>query len=576
MGPAGTPAPSGGISGQLKNICKASFDFSGTVVYIAGRGFTALTGAAGSFQFDNVPAGTYDVLAERNGVVIARALQQVVGTSVVSIGELSYPNLNTDAGNCGACNVACTAGQICASGVCAAPNGCPGDGSCSNNGTCTNGACVCLNGYTGADCSIAPPPVCPAGQTTCGSTCVSLSTDPNNCGGCNQACAAGFMCANGACAPNGPTCTDRIRNGAETDVDCGGGTCGGCGVNQACLVTSDCAFPGGCDVVTKTCDANQCNDGVKDSAETDVDCGGGTCGACAVGKSCLVTSDCIAPGGCDKTTHRCDPNQCNDGQKDGTETDIDCGGGTCGACAVSQKCVTNNDCSSGACNLGVSPHVCVPTTCGDAQKDANETDVDCGGSVAICATRCAVSQKCQVNSDCSSGACNFAASPHVCVATTCSDAQKDGNETDVDCGGGAPCGACTVNKQCLQNNDCVTGACNIGVSPHVCVASTCNDGQKDNTESDVDCGGSVCGATCAAGKICNANPDCATGFCNFNVGPHVCITNHCADGQQDSTESDVDCGGSCGGTCGVNQHCNSNFDCNGLVCIAGPTGKTCQ
>ena len=36
-----------------------------------------------------------------------------------------------------------------------------------------------------------------------------------------------------------------------------------------------------------------CLDGVKDGDETDVDCGGGTCGLrCAPGKSCLVTVDC--------------------------------------------------------------------------------------------------------------------------------------------------------------------------------------------------------------------------------------------------------------------------------------------
>jgi len=41
---------------------------------------------------------------------------------------------------------------------------------------------------------------------------------------------------------NPPTCTDRLRNGSETDVDCGGpNMCPRCGTNQNCAVNSDCA-----------------------------------------------------------------------------------------------------------------------------------------------------------------------------------------------------------------------------------------------------------------------------------------------------------------------------------------------
>ena len=38
-----------------------------------------------------------------------------------------------------------------------------------------------------------------------------------------------------------PTCTDGVKNGAETDVDCGGGTCPGCGVGHPCVTNADCA-----------------------------------------------------------------------------------------------------------------------------------------------------------------------------------------------------------------------------------------------------------------------------------------------------------------------------------------------
>ncbi|MCC6751120.1 MAG: hypothetical protein IT371_25930 [Deltaproteobacteria bacterium] len=38
-----------------------------------------------------------------------------------------------------------------------------------------------------------------------------------------------------------PSCTDKVRNGDETDVDCGGTKCGGCEVSKACGVGGDCA-----------------------------------------------------------------------------------------------------------------------------------------------------------------------------------------------------------------------------------------------------------------------------------------------------------------------------------------------
>jgi cysteine-rich repeat protein len=46
------------------------------------------------------------------------------------------------------------------------------------------------------------------------------------------------------------TCMDTVKNDKETDVDCGGGTCGGCGDGLACAANSDCA--------SNKCTANKC------------------------------------------------------------------------------------------------------------------------------------------------------------------------------------------------------------------------------------------------------------------------------------------------------------------------------
>jgi beta-glucosidase len=48
----------------------------------------------------------------------------------------------------------------------------------------------------------------------------------------------------------GPTCTDSMKNGAETDTDCGGGTCPDCVDGRVCLVSGDCT---GNNCVSGTC-----------------------------------------------------------------------------------------------------------------------------------------------------------------------------------------------------------------------------------------------------------------------------------------------------------------------------------
>ena len=47
-------------------------------------------------------------------------------------------------------------------------------------------------------------------------------------------------------------------------------------------------------------------------------------------------------------------------------------------------------------------------------------------------------------------------------ADQCSDGSKDNSETDIDCGGTcAPSKKCPLNSGCVIDGDCVTGACSI-------------------------------------------------------------------------------------------------------------------
>jgi hypothetical protein len=126
--------------------------------------------------------------------------------------------------------------------------------------------------------------------TDCGAGCLCASGD---------VCSANADCASGFCHPGtstcaAPTCADGYLNGTETDLDCGGACPAKCPVGQRCLVGSDCA-ESACDDATKTCIAPTCTDGVRNGGETAIDCGS-SC-PCDLGKACSQNGDC-ASGPC--------------------------------------------------------------------------------------------------------------------------------------------------------------------------------------------------------------------------------------------------------------------------------------
>jgi hypothetical protein len=187
---------------------------------------------------------------------------------------------------------------------------------------------------------------------------------------------------------------------------------------------------------------------------------------------------------------------CSDGRKNGSETDVDCGG-SCAPCSVGQACGAAGDCTAGVCQAGL----CVAASCADHAKNGDETDTDCGGSCGPCAD----GKACAAATGCSSGVCDA-----VCQAATCSDRVKNGSETDADCGGS--CGPCTDGKACAAATDCSSGVCDA-----VCLAATCSDRVKNGNETDADCGGPTC-AACDFGKGCASDGDCAgAGICDVAV-----------------------------------------------------------
>ncbi|MBI3052107.1 hypothetical protein HYY74_06680 [Candidatus Woesearchaeota archaeon] len=316
-----------------------------------------------------------------------------------------------------------------------------------------------------------------------------------------------FACSNG-----------KFDYNMETDTDCGL-RCGKCPINKACLSKADCQSnfcnQGKCAVFSS------CLNNVQDSGETGLNCGG-PCPPCETGSPCKEYRDC-STGYCSVSSGSssgvCSIPSCTDGVINGRESDIDCGG-TCGGCKYNQRCGSPLDCRRGMCaNL-----VCA-ASCYDGEKNADETGIDCGGS---CPNGCANDDECRVSADCQSNYCN--PSLLKCERPECSAANP------------CPSGKICDNSRCVRH---------------------CNNNQKDGSESDVDCGGSC--VKCVLGQKCNSYSDCRTKYCS---GSNICTVEHCSNGVKDGTESDVDCGGSCI-KCYTGKNCDSITDCGaGLDCIS--------
>jgi hypothetical protein len=393
--------------------------------------------------------------------------------------------------DCGgpSCSVKCGTGKHCLVHADCESDACFG-------GSCQAPACpdTRRNGNeTDQDCGGGPPcPACPDGWR-----CL-VRTD----------CQSG-VCTDGECQP--PACDDAVKNGGESGTDCGGPTsgplvCDRCKPGETCLVPGDCdsgVCTGG------TCQAPTCGDAVKNGSETDQDCGGPTsgplvCDRCKAGRACLVPNDCES-NTC--TGGTCQPT-CTDGVKDGAETDKDCGGPTsgplvCDRCEPGQTCLVPGDCDSGVCTGG---H-CKSPACGDGVKNGAETDKDCGGptSGSLVCGRCVPGQTCLVHADCNSSVCTGGK----CQAPTCNDHVRNQGESDEDCGGSSPCRRCNPGETCTIPGDCQTGVCGAGGT---CKAATCSDNVKNGAETDIDCGGATC-AKCKPGQTCKVANDCTSRRC---------------------------------------------------------------
>lgn len=192
---------------------------------------------------------------------------------------------------------------------------------------------------------------------------------------------------------------------------------------------------------------------------------------------------------------------CSDGQQNGGESDIDCGG-ECSPCKDGQRCEDSGDCESTACHY---VGVCVVPACADGIYDFAEVYLDCGG--LACGKTCGLGAPCGSMSDCFMGDCF---PPGKCALDpSCNDGLENGSETDLDCGGA--CGpTCRMGQVCAAGGDCTSGSCTANLCDD---PPSCSDGLRGGAETDVDCSGPC--RLCEQFEACVFHGDCvATLVCS--------------------------------------------------------------
>jgi len=224
-----------------------------------------------------------------------------------------------------------------------------------------------------------------------------------------EKCEGAPDCASGLCRENvcrAVTPADGTKNGDETDVDCGGTASPACADGKDCKIAPDCTS-GVC--TGDKCQVPTAKDGVQNGDETGVDCGGSTTKAprCPTGKGCLGDADCDKVK-CDLVQKKCLPATHDDGILNLDETGIDCGGPTATVkrCATGETCVATSDCDKVLCDTATKK--CDPPKKDDGIQNGTETDIDCGGGAPTNADKCLLGKSCNADTDCSSGGCSNA------------------------------------------------------------------------------------------------------------------------------------------------------------------------
>lgn len=307
-------------------------------------------------------------------------------------------------------DTACTMGSAsgtCSGGKCKIVCTTADDIKCNDGNPCTQDSCdlgqgVCsftpLNGVStpgvaqkSGDCHVQ---ICVDGKDTDSPDDSDLPVTATDCDE--------ELCTNGI-ATNPPLALD-VSCGASKDQYCdGAGACGACNIPTHCPgLDNDCQG--------RSCIAHVCGITFSPmltpraaSFQTSGDCKVVVCDGAGASAAQPAVDDTDKP----VDGNLCTKDICTDGtptnpsEPEKTPCDVNKACNATGQCGCTPK-----TCSALGKTCGTVTDDCFVTqSCDTETKNGTETDVDCGGAAGSCSTRCALGNQCNVNSDCGSGFC---------------------------------------------------------------------------------------------------------------------------------------------------------------------------
>ena len=295
-----------------------------------------------------------------------------------------------------------------------------------------------------------------------------------------------------------------------------------------------------------------CTNGIKDADESDEDCGGDDCPPCAENKQCSVWRDCVTQN---------------------------CAGGTCGSAPSAFPSVSPSQAPS-------VPPTTFPSLAPSLAPSENPSMVPSEAPSGAPSSAPTISNApSQAPSNLPSDAPSVAPT-NTPTAGGCTDSVKNGEETDVDCGGDE-CPRCAVDKVCSVDSDC---------SSFACLSSKCVEAPSSAPSvppsafpSGVPSAAPSFGPTVSPSLAPSAAPSQAPSGAPTNLPsnapsvppsglPSVAPSEapsaapseaSCTNGSKDVGESDTDCGGDRCPQCAVGKDCNNADDCESLACFDG-------
>lgn len=311
---------------------------------------------------------------------------------------------------------------------------CATDSDCGDDNECTVDKCV------DTVCENSPK----AKETACGAGSASVCDGDGKCVECvtSADCAANHP-MKPICDTRDQTCvscTDGVKNGKETDVDCGGPDCGAC-LAKPCDPSKGAAACGNntfCSPLDNICCSTACIGKCEACVEAKTGQPNGTCAPIPLGTD--PDKECEGLGSCGATPGKC---RCEDGVKNADESDVDCGGATCARCGGGKTCGGDGDCAVDfpACVDGA----CCNSICAQGCRQCNTVGLCVDVAPGTPDPTCTATQACGPNgagcigkagTTCSSG---FLCLSGVCTASKCAKSQ--------------------LGKPCSDDTDCAMGTC---------------------------------------------------------------------------------------------------------------------